>query len=96
MPTDKSPGTDGRSLRFYQFFWHDIWHGIKALLISSFHIAYQTILSSWKRQRIYALLKRKKNIRDASKTEVSAERFKKCLPFPLTANQAAFKLNTYL
>ena len=96
MPTDKSPGTDGRSLRFYQFFWHDIWHDIKVLLISSFHIAYQTILSSWKRQRMYALLKRKKYIRYVSKTEVSAERLKKCLPFPLTANQAAFKLNTYL
>ena len=24
MPTDKSPGNDGLSKGFYQFFWHDI------------------------------------------------------------------------
>ena len=96
MPADKSPGNDRLSKGFYQFFWHDMWHDIKAPLISSFQIAYQTISSSWKKQRICALLKRKIKIRDVSKTAVSAKRLKKSLPFLLSANQAAFKLNTDL
>ena len=59
MPTDKSPGNDRLSKGFYQFFWHDIWHDIKAPLISSFQIAYQTISSSWKKTKNMRLIEKK-------------------------------------
>ena len=105
LPTfkrNKSPGNDGLTIEFYEYFWSDI----DGLLVDSYNYAFQHgELSTSQKQAIISLIHKKeidrlylKNWRPISLlnvdykigSKVIAERIKKVLPFLVHSDQSGF------
>ncbi len=105
---NKSPGNDGLTIEYYEYFWNDV----KQILVECLNYAYKHgELSTSQKQAIISLIHKKgkdrlllKNWRPISllnvdykiATKVVAERIKKVLPFLIHSNQSGFVQDRYI